>query len=263
MTDTPTTTGPVEAEYEVRRGKDGKLEIYSKAYNVRVATFSEGVGDGERERIGLLLAAAPTPPAIGGEELAAIIDPKTFALLQVFAEDGLNPSRQTAEKRDEALAKARAILSRLPVAAGGGELQADFTRSLPGGKLDDSTYEAIEEALDKADATVRGTDGRWLTLPERVTALQSDLDATRDEVGRLRAILAGDREVRPLSAERLERILDYEEQVKMLAGPNDTASLSWADQRALIDEAVIAFRLRAALSPDGEDPSPTIEERKR
>lgn len=50
------------------------------------------------------------------------------------------------------------------------ELTADFTRALPGGKLDDATYEAIESALDRAGATIQ--DGpRWLTLAERVDAL--------------------------------------------------------------------------------------------
>lgn len=53
------------------------------------------------------------------------------------------------------------------------ELTADFTRSLPGGKLDDSTYEAIESALDKADAPMHGDDGRWLSLAERVAAVDA------------------------------------------------------------------------------------------
>jgi hypothetical protein len=61
-------------------------------------------------------------------------------------------------------------------------LTADFTRSMPGGRLDDSTYEAIEEALDRADAPCR--DGaRWLTLAERVARLadagrEADVTAT-------------------------------------------------------------------------------------
>jgi len=54
--------------------------------------------------------------------------------------------------------------------AGDVVLKADFLRSLPGGKLDDSAYEAIEEALDRADAPMR-VDGKWLTLAERVAAL--------------------------------------------------------------------------------------------
>lgn len=50
------------------------------------------------------------------------------------------------------------------------DLTADFARALPGGKLDDATYETIESALDRAGATIQ--DGpRWLTLPERVDAL--------------------------------------------------------------------------------------------
>lgn len=55
-------------------------------------------------------------------------------------------------------------------------LTADFTRSLPGGKLDDSTYEAIESALDRSGSPIK--DGpRWLTLPERVDALFAEHEA--------------------------------------------------------------------------------------
>lgn len=51
------------------------------------------------------------------------------------------------------------------------ELTADFAKAFPGGAVDDSTFEAIESALDKADAPCQGPDGRWLTLPERIKAL--------------------------------------------------------------------------------------------
>lgn len=50
------------------------------------------------------------------------------------------------------------------------ELSADFVRALPGGKWDDSAYEAVEEALDRAEAPIQ-VGGKWLTLPERVAAL--------------------------------------------------------------------------------------------
>lgn len=50
------------------------------------------------------------------------------------------------------------------------ELTADFTRVLPGGVMDDSTFSAVETALDRAEAP--STEGdRWLTLVERVEAL--------------------------------------------------------------------------------------------
>lgn len=55
-------------------------------------------------------------------------------------------------------------------------LTADFVRALPGGKLDDATYEAIEAALDRVEAPCRSADGtRWLTLPQRVLALAAEL----------------------------------------------------------------------------------------
>lgn len=55
-----------------------------------------------------------------------------------------------------------------------GTLKADFTRSHPTG-LDDVTYEQIELALDKVNAPM--LDGvRWLTLAERVLALEPFLD---------------------------------------------------------------------------------------
>lgn len=72
------------------------------------------------------------------------------------------------------------------------------------------------------------------------------LAAKLDEI---KKALAGDHEVRPMHPDRLDRILDFQEHAGQVMGPNDSASLSWADQRALIDEAVIAFRARAAIDP--------------
>ena len=54
-------------------------------------------------------------------------------------------------------------------------LTADFVRRFPGGSIDDSTFERIEEALDRVDAPCQNTDGRWLTLPERISALAAEL----------------------------------------------------------------------------------------
>lgn len=51
------------------------------------------------------------------------------------------------------------------------ELTATCTKLLPGGKLDDSTYSEIEDALDRIEAPM--TDGgRWLTLAERIAAIR-------------------------------------------------------------------------------------------
>ena len=59
-----------------------------------------------------------------------------------------------------------AILNLAPVG-----LKADFTKALPGGALDDTTFGAVEDALDRADAPMQAENGRWLTLPERIAAL--------------------------------------------------------------------------------------------
>jgi hypothetical protein len=61
------------------------------------------------------------------------------------------------------------------------ELKADCLRLLPGGKMDDSTYEQIEDALDKIEAPATGPDGRWLTLAERILALAHGQHAQPEE----------------------------------------------------------------------------------
>ena len=54
------------------------------------------------------------------------------------------------------------------------KLIAEMLRRLPG-VLDDSTYEQVESALDRADAPVRegGDRGRFLKLHERIDALRN------------------------------------------------------------------------------------------
>lgn len=52
-------------------------------------------------------------------------------------------------------------------------LTATMTRSLPGGVIDDTTFSAIEDALDQAGAPMT-EDKRWLTLPERVAGLAAE-----------------------------------------------------------------------------------------
>jgi hypothetical protein len=59
------------------------------------------------------------------------------------------------------------------------DLKPDFLRSLPGGQIDDSTYEQIEDALDKINAPLRSPGGQWLTLRERVLAIGEEIDQLR------------------------------------------------------------------------------------
>lgn len=87
--------------------------------------------------------------------------------------------------------------------------------------------------------------------PDRMRLILAEArkaEAMKREIAELRKLLAGDHEVKPLSEERLDEILEFEEQFKMLGGAGDTASLDWATQRALIDEAVLACRARTLLN---------------
>lgn len=61
-----------------------------------------------------------------------------------------------------------------------GELTADFTKSLPGGTLDDSTFSQIEDALDAIDAPMMDGD-RYMTLVERIAALASQQGGEKAE----------------------------------------------------------------------------------
>lgn len=99
-------------------------------------------------------------------------------------------------------------------------------------RLDRQEQAAIGTVLDALDAA-----------EQRVKALEGAL-----------ACLDGDREIKPLDGDRLERLLDFEERWACVC-PSSDASLSWPDQRALLNEAVLAFRSRealAALNPTGE-----------
>lgn len=111
---------------------------------------------------------------------------------------------------------AETLLSRLfttPHIAAPAELKADMTKVLPGGKLDDSTYSQIEDALDKIEAPMK--DGtRWLTLPERIAAIGEEvrsLEVSNRIRGENVAILKAD----PADAER-ERLAKHMEWVATL-----------------------------------------------
>lgn len=79
---------------------------------------------------------------------------------------------EDANKVDEAVQAIRAALSSERQESGEQPLtfDPDIARSLPGGELDLATYEAVEAALDRAEAPMQGGK-RWLTLPERIDAL--------------------------------------------------------------------------------------------
>jgi hypothetical protein len=83
----------------------------------------------------------------------------------IFGNDG------TADPNDLQAVAERVALLHPTVPVETKPLTADFARSLPGGKLDDSEYEEIESALDKADAPCQDRSGKWLTLAQRVAAL--------------------------------------------------------------------------------------------
>ncbi|MGY3393404.1 hypothetical protein ACVWW6_005995 [Bradyrhizobium sp. USDA 3311] len=79
----------------------------------------------------------------------------------------------------------RTVLSQINAApAATTELTCEFAQMLPGGKLDDSTYEKIETALDNADAPCT-KDGKWLSLHERIAALTSTEPQTVGIIERL------------------------------------------------------------------------------
>lgn len=59
-------------------------------------------------------------------------------------------------------------------------LVAHFTRSLPTG-LDDAGYADIETELDRIDAPLRDTTGRWLKVHERIAALGIEIGRAPNE----------------------------------------------------------------------------------
>ena len=84
---------------------------------------------------------------------------------------GLSYDSSMAVARDLAAEIIALLRPAAPDAGGGDTLKADFVRSHPSG-FDDCTYEQIEDALDRADAPITGPGGKFLTLAQRVSALQ-------------------------------------------------------------------------------------------
>lgn len=124
------------------------------------------------------LYAAPTP--MGGEVEALRGATKREEVARIvelaIVRHGIEETALEGTLLDaDAILKALATSSPSPAQGGDTELKPDFLRSLPGGSLDDSTFQAIEDALDRAEAPCRadGDKGRWLTLPERIAALSA------------------------------------------------------------------------------------------
>ncbi|MCJ8053813.1 hypothetical protein GB928_018310 [Shinella curvata] len=86
-----------------------------------------------------------------------------------------------------------------------------------------------------------------LDLARQAEAMKREMAKKDARIAALEKVLAGDHEIKPLSEDRLEEILEFEERFKMCGGAGDTASLDWSTQRALIDEAVLASRARALI----------------
>lgn len=89
--------------------------------------------------------------------------------VQYFSNGAPLAIARTVHEAIDALAAHAAQPASEPMVTDG--LIMDFQRSLPGGTLDDATYDAIETALDQADAPCTGADGRWLKLHERVMGI--------------------------------------------------------------------------------------------
>lgn len=56
----------------------------------------------------------------------------------------------------------------------GQELTQTMSRSLPGGQMDESSYSAIEDALDAIQAPMCDGGGQFLNLVQRIAALQGE-----------------------------------------------------------------------------------------
>ena len=88
---------------------------------------------------------------------------------------------------------------------------------------------------------------RTAAVIERLPAILSALRKAGEMEAAL-ALLSGDHEVKPMSEERLDRLLDHQEHFRAVACDGMTATFQWSDQCALLDEAVLAFRARSALN---------------
>jgi hypothetical protein len=83
-----------------------------------------------------------------------------------------------------------------------------------------------------------------------ILSLLDALSSAETRLEKARTALNGCREIKPMPQEKLEEILEYEELTKTIAFPGGTRfGLSWADQQALINEAILAHRAREATAP--------------
>lgn len=103
--------------------------------------------------------------------------------------------------------------------------------------------DALQARVEKAEAEAASR-----VHLESFEAMKARAEAAEAKLAQAREVLKGDHEVRPLHEDRLERLLDHEEHFRQVAGPHDSATFTWSDQRALLDEAVLAFRARTFLA---------------
>ncbi|MBX2989475.1 MAG: hypothetical protein KF802_16420 [Bdellovibrionaceae bacterium] len=101
----------------------------------------------------------------------------------------------------------------------------------------------LQERLRGQHALCRGMSPVFLydEAADALDALQSDLSKAVEA-------LKGDHETKPLSEKDLDRILEFQERFRATALGGSTASLSWADQSKLIDEAILCYRAREAIN---------------
>ncbi len=99
------------------------------------------------------------------------------------------------------------------------ELVADMTRVLPGGGKDDSSFSAIEDALDMADAPMI-IDGKWLTLVERIAALSNPLPRVSDEPER--CIICNGRTFAKIDGEQAHRCVECKTVIATLPEPSSS-----------------------------------------
>jgi len=112
---------------------------------------------------------------------------------------------------------------------------------------------ALQQEVDSLKQTRQHSREASAALHDAFMEERKRAEALKRENAELRKTLAGDHEIKPLSEDRLEEILEFEERFKMLGGAGDTASLDWATQCALINEAVLACRARALLGGENAD----------
>lgn len=164
--------------YEVRKGKDGELAIYSTQFNVKVATFARGISNAERTKIGALQSRAATTQA-GTRQFFEDDEGDIYELIGSTGEGGYFMRRFANDDRDwigaEQFGKMKPLYPSQPVApvvADGFDFSAHLQRQRewsegtfgPGmrtaGVCDHIRKELCEVEADPS-ATILPTPGKW------------------------------------------------------------------------------------------------------